>query len=295
MRMLSSCVIAALLLFCATAIETCVIQPKIPVTPHIESPMPHEYLNAKDIPAEFDWRNNNGTNYCTTSRNQHIPVYCGSCWAMGTSSALADRVKIMRNAKFPDYMIAVQTLVYCTNHGCHGGSGAVAYSYIHKNGIGPETCQNYISQGTGNECTAIHVCEDCSPQGNCSVIKDFPKFGVKEFGRVQGVKQMKAEIFARGPIACYLNADPIHAWGFGPHKKEIFSGCPDCDSINHLISVVGWGHDATSKMDYWVVRNSWGEYWGDLGYFRLKMGDNQLGMEETSCDWAVPTLPKELM
>ena len=33
-------------------------------------------------------------------------------------------------------------------------------------------------------------------------------YGVEEFGTVRGVQEMKAEIFARGPIACLVNSDP---------------------------------------------------------------------------------------
>ena len=33
-------------------------------------------------------------------------------------------------------------------------------------------------------------------------------YGVEEFGIVQGVQEMKAEIFARGPISCLVNSDP---------------------------------------------------------------------------------------
>jgi hypothetical protein len=66
----------------------------------------------------------NGTNYVTTNLNQHIPVYCGSCWAHGSMSALGDRVKIMTKGKI-DFVPAIQVILNCgsDNAGsCHGGS-----------------------------------------------------------------------------------------------------------------------------------------------------------------------------
>ena len=59
-----------------------------------------------DLPTNFDWGNKDGVNYLTNIRNQHIPTYCGSCWAHAATSALSDRIKIARNAAWPDINIS---------------------------------------------------------------------------------------------------------------------------------------------------------------------------------------------
>ena len=58
-------------------------------------------LPADPVPDEWLWNNVNGLNYLTVSRNQHIPVYCGSCWAVAATSALSDRIKILRKGRWP--------------------------------------------------------------------------------------------------------------------------------------------------------------------------------------------------
>ena len=64
----------------------------------------------------------------------------------------------------------------------------------------------------------------------------------------------------------------------------------DLKIIDHIISIVGWGYDKDSDKQYWIIRNSWGEYWGERGFMRLVAGENQLGTEK-SCAWAIPTAP----
>jgi len=83
-----------------------------------KSPLPHTYVSRDALPKEYDIRNLNGISYASIDRNQHIPQYCGSCWAQGSSSALSDRLALLTNNLFPEVDLAPQVqmdilVVYC--------------------------------------------------------------------------------------------------------------------------------------------------------------------------------------
>merc|ERR1711959_834640 len=46
----------------------------------------------------------------------------------------------------------------------------------------------------------------------------------------------------------------------------------------HAVTMVGWGVENGTK--YWKVANSWNPYWGEQGYFRIKRGNNECGIED---------------
>jgi hypothetical protein len=52
-----------------------------------------------------------------------------------------------------------------------------------------------------------------------------------------------------------------------------------------VVSIVGWGTDPDTDEQYWIVRNSWGQFWGEMGFFRIVMGKNALGIE-SEIAWA---------
>lgn len=73
---------------------------------------PHEYLKAAELPASLDYRTEG---LLTSDLNQHIPVYCGSCWAHAAFSSIADRLKIKSGGKQRDIIPSVQALINCGN------------------------------------------------------------------------------------------------------------------------------------------------------------------------------------
>lgn len=172
-----------------------------PITPVVRTP-----LAAVDAPVQFVWNSVNGTSYLTNLRNQHIPQYCGSCWAHAATSALSDRIKIGRKAAWPDVNISPQVVISCSmnDDGCHGGEALSAFEFMNANEVTDETCAVYQARGHDNgiECAPINVCKDCHPHDPCFVPNQYYVYGVDEFGSVSGEQNMIQEIFQRGPIAC---------------------------------------------------------------------------------------------
>lgn len=246
----------------------------------VRSPLPWTYLNVSALPAQFDIRSLRGEDLSTPVRTQNSPQFCNACWAQAAVGALSDRLQLQSRGAWPMIELSAQAVVNCAAGSCEGGDPGEAYRFAYLSAVPDESCQAY--EGREKACDGRGRCMDCRRFGECVEVSAYRKVSVSEYGEVQGAEQMKAELFERGPITCFM----VVTEQFRRYKGGVFVE-QDHDYLGgHIVEVTGWGRTETG-VEYWIVKNNWGENWGEKGWFRIVMGDNNL-LIESSCSWGVP-------
>ncbi|KAI4296898.1 hypothetical protein L6164_036818 [Bauhinia variegata] len=219
-------------------------------------------LDVSDVPESMDWIEKGAV---TPIKNQQS---CGSCWAFATVAAVEGIVQITTGDLIP---LSEQQLLDCTteNNGCKGGLMDNGFEYIKENnGIASETDYPYLGDSTGK-------CYSNKAAKHAAHITDYVV--------VKGEDQLLQAV-AKQPVAIRVAAgDHFHQYGNG-----IFSG-PCGSKLNHEVTVVGYGtsEDGTK---YWLMKNSWGEDWGEKGYIRMKMNVGDEGLCGIATHASYPTI-----
>lgn len=216
-----------------------------------------------DIPDSFDWRT---YNVVTTVKNQG---QCGSCWAFSVTGNVEGQWAIKKKELIS---LSEQELVDCdkVDHGCEGGYMTDAYEQIIKLG-GLESESDYPYKGSDD------TCHFSKPKVKVT-ISDYVNISQDETVMAQWLTQ-------NGPISIGINANAMMFYFGGVSHPFRFLCNPS--SLDHGVLIVGYG--VTTKQDneypylaksvpYWIVKNSWGEYWGEKGYYRVFRGDGTCGL-----------------
>jgi cathepsin F len=212
-------------------------------------------LDTSSLPDSFDWRDHGAVN---PVKNQE---QCGSCWAFATVANI-EGAGYVENKKL--LSLSEQELVDCDKKtgdvGCQGGLPANAYTDMIQNKIGLEQETAYPYTARDGTCKASASMEK-------AFIGSFLKISTDE-------DQIAAALMKYGPLSIGINAGPMQWYAGGvAHPWKILC---NPTKLDHGVAIVGFGAESGNK--YWIIRNSWGETWGEKGYYRIVRGTGACGL-----------------
>ena len=195
---------------------------------------------------------------------------CGSCFAFATIANIEGLyfTKYGKNKEFSEQMIVdCDTL----DSGCNGGLMELTFEWIKSNG-GIMSMADYPYKGRKQSCKA-----DKTKYDPDVVVTGWEKLGdPDETWSPVDEDEIKEYLYAKGPLAIALNADPLQYYSSG--IINLTARQCDPDGMNHAVTLVGYGTD--NNTPYWLVRNSWGKSWGEKGYFRVYRGSGVCGINQ---------------
>ena len=205
--------------------------------------------NNTNLPDSIDWRDKNAV---TPVKNQG---QCGSCWAFSTTGSI-EGANAIKNGKL--ISLSEQQLVDCSrkygNLGCNGGLMDNAFMYVEDNGLCAEDVYSYTATGgtcQSNKCTSV-----------VNVVGCFDVPSSNEMALKQAVSMQ--------PVSVAIEADTRV---FQLYTGGVLTSDQCGTNLDHGVLVVGYGEENGTM--YWLVKNSWGDSWGEDGYIKIERTESE--------------------
>lgn len=206
------------------------------------------------LPTELDWRNKDGKNWMTSVKNQGS---CNSCWAF----AAIGTVEAYSNIYFRhlvNFDLSEQELVSCsTQNGCGGGYIYSGLDYIKNSGVVNESCLSYTE--VDNNCTSKCTNPNEKVYINQVITSDYSTTNQ------DNMKQW----LSLSPVALSIRFWR-HAVVLSGYKK-IHAGTTIYYPRTGTYTTITTGNPLIGST-VWLIKNSWGTYFGDNGYAYVVFG-----------------------
>jgi len=230
---------------------------------------------------------------------------CGCCWAFAGAEAGSDRMCIATNGKLLAPLSAQDVCFNSNTDGCNGGQIDTPWTFLQHHGAvsgGQYQGSGPFGKGFCSDFSLPH-CHHHGPQGNdpypaegkpgCPNEKspkgpkkcdaeasgDHKEYGTDKYSfngtviTARHEKGIQKAIMAGGPVETAFDVYD----DFEDYTSGIYHHVTGKLGGGHAVKFVGWGVENGVK--YWKVANSWNPYWGEKGYFRIKRGNNECGIE----------------
>lgn len=212
-----------------------------------------------DIPASKDW---NKLGYVAPAESQGN---CESFYAFVTASLIESHYAIKNNLTNNVVRLSKQQIVDCSrnygNSGCAGGYFQHALDYL-KEGHGLEKESNYPYKTVDGKC-----------EFNASEVVA----SIRTYRQLQDDEVLiRREVALNGPVAVAI----VACTSFKFYAGGIYED-PNCGKsevgMNHAVVITGYGTSKNGK-DFWIVKNSWGNWWGEKGFGKIIRGQRAIGI-----------------
>jgi hypothetical protein len=267
------------------------------------------------LPGSLDWRNVGADNLLGVNPGVYVtPVKdqgnCGSCWAFATTATAESTTHISLNAPInildpsSDYDLSELDMLNCSGAGnCpNGGYITTASNYIKSPGLlqeKPAGCYAYSPAGSR---TPYSYCPNPATSPAC----DQNRYKIDSWAGVSAtVDSIRNALNMYGPLVITFSvlSDFYNNYSSGIYEATSCDAKVNPSVGGHAVSVVGYQDaDATHPIGYFIVKNSWGTWWGETaggtekGYFRIaysqvgncvNFGGSTLAYSKASCSGSI--------
>lgn len=180
---------------------------------------------------------------------------CGACWSFSAIGAIEGLI-FKKTGKL--LKLSEQNLIDCShddddpmsgNDGCSGGDMITAFQDVIKLG-GVALSKDYPYVATDS-----NICLFSATKA-AALITFYESI---DPGNEVLLKIILAQ---HGPISMAIDASLA---SFQSYRNGVYYD-PKCSTdCNHAALLVGYGTDAKTKKDFWLIKNSYGDKWGEKG------------------------------